>query len=59
MSLYELTGSLGLALSGDPVWRPFMVEGYLFITAIYFVVCAAMSRYSLWVEQRHARGLAR
>lgn len=55
VSLYELTGSLGLALSGDPVWRPFMVEGYLFITAIYFVVCAAMSRYSLWVEQRHAR----
>lgn len=59
VSLYELTGSLGLALSGDPVWRPFMVEGYLFITAIYFVVCAAMSRYSLWVEQRHARSQAR
>lgn len=59
VSLYELTGSLGLALSGDPVWRPFMMEGYLFITAIYFVVCAAMSRYSLWVEQRHARSQAR
>ena len=59
VSLYELTGSLGLALSGDPEWRPFMVEGYLFITAIYFVVCAAMSRYSLWVEQRHARSQAR
>lgn len=59
VSLYELTGSLGLALSGDPVWRPFMVEGYLFITAIYFVVCAAMSRYSLWVEQQHARSQAR
>ena len=59
VSLYELTGSLGLALSGDPVWRPFMVEGYVFITAIYFVVCAAMSRYSLWVEHRHARSQAR
>jgi general L-amino acid transport system permease protein len=59
VSLYELTGSLGLALSGDPVWRPFMAEGYLFITAIYFVVCAAMSRYSLWVEHRHARSQAR
>ncbi len=59
VSLYELTGSLGLALTGDPVWRPFMAEGYLFITAIYFVVCAAMSRYSLWVEQRHARSQAR
>ena len=59
VSLYELTGSLGLALSGDPVWRPYMIEGYLFITAIYFVVCAAMSHYSLWVEQRQARGRAR
>jgi len=59
VSLYELTGSLGLALSGDPVWRPFMIEGYCFITAIYFVFCAAMSRYSLWVEQQQARALKR
>lgn len=59
VSLYELTGSLGLALSGDPVWRPFMIEGYAFITAIYFLVCAAMSRYSLWVEQQQARSRAR
>lgn len=55
VSLYELTGSLGLALSGDPVWRPFKIEGYLFITAIYFVICFAMSRYSLWVEARLGR----
>ena len=59
VSLYELTGSLGLALNGDPNWRPFMIEGYCFITAIYFLVCAAMSRYSLWVEQQHARSRAR
>ena len=59
VSLYELTGSLGLALSGDPVWRPYMIEGYCFITAIYFVVCAAMSRYSLWVERQQARALTR
>ncbi|ACB34405.1 polar amino acid ABC transporter, inner membrane subunit [Leptothrix cholodnii SP-6] len=55
VSLYELTGSLGLALSGDPVWRPFKIEGYLFITAIYFVICFAMSRYSLWVEAQLGR----
>ena len=59
VSLYELTGSLGLALSGDPEWRPFLAEGYLFITVIYFIFCAAMSRYSLWVEQRQARSQAR
>jgi general L-amino acid transport system permease protein len=50
VSLYELTGSLGLALNSDADWRPFKLEGYLFITAIYFAFCYAMSRYSLWIE---------
>jgi general L-amino acid transport system permease protein len=52
VSLYELSGALGLAISGDPNWRPFKIEGYLFITLIYFVFCFAMSRYSLWVERQ-------
>lgn len=52
VSLYELTGALGLALNSDANWRPFKVEGYLFITAIYFVFCFAMSRYSLWIERQ-------
>ena len=52
VSLYELSGALGLAIGGDADWRPFKLEGYLFITAIYFVFCFAMSRYSLWVERQ-------
>jgi general L-amino acid transport system permease protein len=52
VSLYELSGSLGLAIQGDPNWRPFKVEGYLFIALIYFVFCFGLSRYSLWVEHR-------
>jgi len=52
VSLYELTGSLGLALNSDADWRPFKIEGYLFITLIYFAFCFAMSRYSLWVEKQ-------
>jgi general L-amino acid transport system permease protein len=52
VSLYELTGALGLALNSDVEWRPFKIEAYLFITAIYFGFCFAMSRYSLWVERR-------
>ncbi len=52
VSLYELTGALGIALNSDADWRPFKLEGYLFITAIYFVFCFAMSRYSLWIEKR-------
>ena len=52
VSLYELTGALGLALNSDANWRPFKIEGYLFIVLVYFAFCFAMSRYSLWVERR-------
>jgi general L-amino acid transport system permease protein len=51
VSLYELTGAVTLALAGDSDWRPFFVEAYLFIAAIYWIFCFAMSRYSLWVER--------
>jgi general L-amino acid transport system permease protein len=59
VSLYEMTGALGLALNSDADWRPFKIEGYLFITAIYFVFCFAMSRYSLWVEKQLNRSKTR
>ena len=52
VSLYELTGAMGLALNSDSDWRPFKIEAYLFIAAIYFAFCFSMSRYSLWIEQR-------
>ncbi len=52
VSLYELTGSMQLALNSDANWRPFKIEAYLFIAAIYFVFCFSMSRYSLWIEKR-------
>ena len=59
VSLYELTGALGLALNSDADWRPFKVEGYFFIALIYFAFCFAMSRYSLWVEKQVNKGKAR
>jgi general L-amino acid transport system permease protein len=59
VSLYELMGSMGMALNGDANWRPFMVEGYLFIAAIYFSFCFAMSRYSLWIEKQLRRSTNR
>jgi general L-amino acid transport system permease protein len=55
VSLYELTGAMGLALNSDADWRPFKVEAYLFIAAIYFLFCFAMSRYSLWIEKQLGR----
>ena len=52
VSLFELTGGVQLALNSDANWRPFKIEGYLFITVIYFAFCFAMSRYGLWVEKQ-------
>lgn len=51
VSMYDLTGSLRLAL-GDPNWRNFFLEGYIFIALIYLVASFAMSRYSIWLENR-------
>ncbi len=59
VSLYELTGALSLALNSDANWRPFKIEGYLFITMIYFFFCFSMSRYSIWVEKQVNKGKAR
>ena len=59
VSLYELTGSLSLALNSDADWRPYKIEGYLFIAMIYFVFCLAMSRYSRWVEKQINKGFQR
>ena len=50
VGLFELTGALSLALGGDPTWRPFYLEGYLFVAAIYWVMCFGLARYSLWLE---------
>ena len=58
VSLYDLTGALQLAL-GDANWRKFFLEGQLFVAAIYFVFCFAMSRYSQWIEQHLNTGTRR
>ena len=52
VSMYELTGSMGMALNSDANWRPFKIEGYLFIALIYFLFCFSMSRYSIWIEKQ-------
>ena len=52
VSLYELTGAMSLALNSDANWRPFKIEGYLFIALIYFMFCFSMSRYSVWIEKQ-------
>ena len=53
VSMFELFGSLRLALA-DPQWRPFFVEGFIFVALIYWVFCSAMSRYSRGLERDFA-----
>ncbi len=52
VSLFELTGSMDMALNSDANWKPFKLQAYFFIALIYFVLCFSMSRYSQWVERR-------
>jgi general L-amino acid transport system permease protein len=54
VGLHDLTGALRLAVS-DPAWRAFALEGYLFIGAVYFVLCFSLSRYSRRLETRLRR----
>jgi general L-amino acid transport system permease protein len=56
-SLVAIVGLMDLLLStkqalGDPLWRDFSLEAYLFIAAIYFAICLFMSRYSQHLERR-------
>lgn len=54
VSLYELTGSLTLALAGDAQWRPFYLEGYLFVGLVYWLGCFGLSQLGLLLERRLA-----
>ena len=52
IGLHELTGSLSLSLSGDPVWRAFYFEAYLFVGLVYALMCLALSRLGRHLEAR-------
>ncbi|MFG5778879.1 amino acid ABC transporter permease [Comamonas sp. J-3] len=51
VGIFDLTNSAKAALS-DSTWRGFGVEAYLFIAAIYFFFCYAMSTYSKSLEAK-------
>ena len=52
IGLHELSGALGLAVGGDADWRPFYAEAYLFVAALYFVLCVALARFGRRLEHR-------
>lgn len=58
VGLFDLLSS-GRAATTDPAWPSPYVETYLFVAAIYFVICFSISRYSRWLEARLALEAAR
>ena len=50
VSLMELLLAMKTAI-GDPEWREYFVEGYLFTAFIYFVFTLTMSKYSQYLER--------
>lgn len=51
VGMFELTGALAWALGGDVNWRPFYLEGYVFIALLYWLMCTGLGRYGRWLEQ--------
>lgn len=58
IGVFDLFTTLRAAL-GDPEWQGFAIEAYVYAALIYFCLCFAMSRYSLFLERRVTRGYAR
>jgi len=58
IGLFDLFGSARMA-ANDPAWRPFYVEGLLFVALIYFVFCYSLARYSRYLEKLARRGEVR
>jgi general L-amino acid transport system permease protein len=55
VGLFDLLG-IARAINADAKWMGLEIELYAFIAVLFFVSCFAMSRYSLWLEQRLAHG---
>ena len=52
VGLAELAGMLALAKT-NPEWLGFAMEGYVFASIIFWIICYAMSKYSYNLEQKY------
>ncbi len=55
IGIFDLLNSAKTAVN-EPAWRGFGLEAYVFVAAIYFVFCFAMSKYSQDLEAELSRG---
>jgi len=53
VNVYDLTGTLRLAM-GDAEWRPFFVEMYILVGAIYLTIGLSIAQYGRYLERRYA-----
>jgi general L-amino acid transport system permease protein len=58
IGIYDLLKS-GLTAVVDPNWQPYGTEVYIFLAAVYFAFCFAMSKYSRNLERVLDRGRRR
>ena len=50
VGVFELVGIVDIIVSGQPVYRPYQREAYIFIAIVYFVISYAMSDVSRRLE---------
>ena len=50
VGVFDMLGA-GRAAAGDPAWPAPFTETYLFVAAIYFVICFGISVYARWLER--------
>jgi len=53
VNVYDMTGALKLAMA-DPQWRPYFVELYLVVGAIYLALGFGLALYGRFLERRYA-----
>jgi general L-amino acid transport system permease protein len=58
IGLFDLLTTVKISI-GEPQWVGFGVEAYIFVSAVYFVFCYAMSRYSQNLELELSGGAAK
>ena len=52
VGLLEIVGMLNLAKT-NPEWLGFAMEGYVFASVLFFIICYAMSKYSYNLELKY------
>ena len=55
VGLYDPLKSMSDAVRADINWKGIYWEPYIFVGAIFFIICFGMSRYSMYLERRLAR----